>query len=523
MLIYENDYIQLLEEQTKVYIQVNKEGFSLKDFDMILKKNPRIKLTSFANLRKALNTVGSEQVEIGAWLLPLEIVVSRDRMLATMYINEDPTTIFQDDDNLNKQIREVAENVGVTFGLHTLSLNDVKSGKPVTVAAGLPPQKGSDAKITYLEIPERKPQILESGRADYYDMNFIFEIEQDAWLGEKIPAKPGIPGKNVLGETIPAIDGKDIPLKYDASSIYEQEVDGKIIIRAKNNGVIDNTNEKLAINKHLQIKKDVGLETGNLKFDGSITISETVVAGFSVEATGDISIEGIEGVTGAKLIESKYGDIYIRGGIFGNGESVVRAGGNIYVKHTNDSTLQASKDIFIGSYSMGSNLKAQNIFVNEQSGKIIGGSAEATNSINAAISGNRLERKTELILTLPDRKESAKIIKDKKDKIMEIEKEIAHLDEKVFSLKPFLEQMNEIQRKTYDDTIETIHKKESELNQLETEINSIFQQLKSTGDENINITKEAFPGTVIQIGKKSTILNSSTCGKFTLENGELNV
>ena len=83
--------------------------------------------------------------------------------------------------------------------------------------------------------------------------------------------------------------------------------------------------------------------------------------------------------------------------------------------------------------------------------------------------------------------------------------------------------MNEIQRKTYDDTIETIHKKESELNQLETEINSIFQQLKSTGDENINITKEAFPGTVIQIGKKSTILNSSTCGKFTLENGELNV
>lgn len=490
---------------------------------MILKKNPRIKLTSFANLRKALNVGGSEQVEIGTWLPPLEIVVSRDRMLATMYINEEPTTIFRDDDHLNKQIREVAENVGVTYGLHTLSLNDVKSGKSVIVASGTPPQKGQDAKITYLEIPERKPQILESGRADYYDMNFIFEIEQDAWLGEKIPAKPGIPGKNVLGETIPATDGKDIPLKYDASTIYEQEVEDKIIIRAKNNGVIDNTNEKLAINKHLQIKNDVGLETGNLKFDGSITISGTVVAGFSVEATGDISIEGIEGVTGAKLVESKYGDVYIRGGIFGSGETVVRAGGNIYIKHTNDSTLQASKDIFIGSYSMGSNLKAQNIFVNEQSGKIIGGYAEATNSINVAITGNRLERKTELILILPDRQDSAKRIKDKKEKIITLEKEIANLDEKVFPLKPFLEQMNETQRKTYDDTIDKIHKKESELNELEIEINSIFQQLKHGGDEMINITKEAFPGTVIQIGKKSTILNKSTCGKFTLENGELNV
>lgn len=523
MLIFENDYIELLEEQSNVFIQVKKEGFSLKDFDMILKNHPRIKLSSFANLRKALTDGANEQVEIGSWLPPIEIVVSKDKMLATLFLNDDPTNIFHDEESMNAQIKEMAENVGVTYGLHNLSLNDVTSSKPIIIAEGLPSKKGQDAKVTYLEIPEKKPQILESGRADYLNMNFIFEIEQDAWVGEKIPAQPGVPGENVLGETVPAIDGKDVPLKYDASTIYEQEEDGKTVIRAKENGVIDNTNERLMINKHLQIKNDVGLETGNLKFDGSITISGTVITGYSVVATGDISIEGNEGVTGAKLIESKSGDVYIRGGIFGNGETVVSAGGNIYVKHTNDSTLQASKDIFIGSYAMGSNLIAQNIFVDEQNGKIIGGHTEATHSINAAIAGNRLERKTELILLMPDRKDSAITVKEKKDKIIEFEKEIAELDAKVFSLRPFLEQMNGTQRKTYDDTVDKIQKKESEVKQLESEINEIIHQLNNMEDKMINITKEAFPGTLIKIGKWSTVLNKTTCGKFKLENGELNV
>lgn len=521
--IFENDHIQLIEDQSIVYIELKKEGFTLKDFDRILKKNPRIKLTSFASLRKALNGELGERVEIGSWLPPIEIVVSRDRMLATMYINDDPAKIFSDEEMMNKQIRELAENVGVKFGIHTLTLDDVKSGKPVTVASGLPPQSGQDAKVNYLEIPDRKPQILSDGRADYFDMNFIFEIEQDAWLGEKIPAQPGTPGKNVLGEVILATDGKDVALNYDSASIYEQEEDGKLVIKAKNGGVLENKNGKLSIHKHIQVKNDVGVETGNLTFDGSITISGTVVAGYSIVASGDISIEDVEGVTGAKLIESKFGDVYIRGGIFGNSETVVRAGGNIYVNHTNDSTLHALKDIFIDSYSLGSNLKAQNVYVNEQNGKIIGGYVEATHSIHTAISGNRLERKTALVITLPDRKDSAKVIIDKQDKIIHLEKEIADLDAKVFPVKPFLEKLNEIQRQTYDDTVEKIHQKETELKQLEREVDEIVQQIRNMGDEKISITKEAFPGTYIQIGKKSTTLTKVTCGDFLLENGELNV
>ena len=41
--------------------------------------------------------------------------------------------------------------------------------------------------------------INEDGKADYFDMNFLVEIIEGSWLGEKIPPQQGIPGKNILG------------------------------------------------------------------------------------------------------------------------------------------------------------------------------------------------------------------------------------------------------------------------------------------------------------------------------------
>ena len=155
MQIYENDYILLTEDQSIVYIEVKKEGFSLKDFDTILQKYKRIKLASFATLRTALNTGTDERVEIGSWLPPIEIDISKDCMKATMYINEDPSTIFHDEESMNRQIREVAENAGIQFGIYSVSFETVMSENSIIIASGLPAKKGEDAKITYIKIPFR--------------------------------------------------------------------------------------------------------------------------------------------------------------------------------------------------------------------------------------------------------------------------------------------------------------------------------------------------------------------------------
>ena len=93
--------------------------------------------------------------------------------------------------------------------------------------------------------------------------------------------------------------GDDLPLKYDTKSAYEVEEDGKTVLRSKTNGIIGELNGVLTVQNHLLIDGDVGLETGNLKFDGSIQVRGTVMPGYSIIASGDISIESTEGVNAA--------------------------------------------------------------------------------------------------------------------------------------------------------------------------------------------------------------------------------
>lgn len=346
MRIFSNDYFELIEENGKVYIQNYKKGFPIKQFDEILGSLTRMKLSNFSNLKKSLQEEASNPVEIGYWLPPMEIEVSKDKMTAHLIVYE--STILENPSQFQKELNDILTQRQIVHGIKELNLESITIGKPIVIAEGTEPIKGEDAQVTYIKIPERKPVIREDGKADYFDMNFIFEINENDWLGEKIPAQPGINGKNVYGEEIPAPPGKDIPLKYDRKSAYEVEEDGKIVIRALNKGVVEERQGLLMINNHLPIDGDVGLETGNLEFDGSISISGTVQKGFSVIATGDISIEGTEGVTGAKLIQSREGDIYIKGGIFGLGQTTVKAGGNIYVKHVNEANLYAKKILSSG-------------------------------------------------------------------------------------------------------------------------------------------------------------------------------
>ena len=373
LLLVENKFMTLNEFQGKVMITVHNPGYPLKEFEKILHRNPRIKIPNFIELKKALVNQESAEIEIGLFLPPIELEYTNDLMSAHIIVHE--TIEFYDEYelNLNTKVNLLLRENGIIHGVQDIILKELKTSKPYTIAKGTPPQKGLDAKITYIERPERKPIIDKEGKADYFDMNFILEMEKDDWLGEKVPPQEGIPGTNIMGGTLPALKGKDRTLKYDSKSVYEIEEEGKSVLRAQFNGVLDIQDGKIMIYKHLPIKGDVGVETGNLKFDGSISITGTVTSGFSVVASGDISIESSDGVFHAKHIQSVNGDVYIRGGIFGKGESLVEAGGSIFVKHSNESILSANKDIHIGYYALGSTIRAKNVFVNELKGKIIGG------------------------------------------------------------------------------------------------------------------------------------------------------
>jgi len=498
-------------------------GFPLKEFDSILRSHPRLKLSNFSILKNVLATESINPVEIGRWLPNVEAEIARDKMSASIFIYETHDYIQKNKEKLSNQILEKLEDEGIINGILDFDISKVEPGKAFLIAQGTPPVAGTDAQITYLPKPERKPVIREDGKADYYDMNFISEISEGSWLGEKIPATLGKAGKNVLGDTIAAAPGRDFPIKYDKKSAYEVEENGKIVIRSKIAGVLDDVKGMIGVNRHLPIHGDVGVETGNLEFNGSLSIKGTVTSGYTVIATGDISIEGAEGVSGAKLIKSIEGDVYIRGGIFGLGSTLVEAGGNIFVKHVNEANLVAADSIHIGFYSLGSQLTAHSIFVDERKGKIIGGRAVAKNTIVTAISGNRLERRTDLIIESVNKRESYSLMQEKATHLKQLQSDISIQEGKIKNLLPILNQMTKEQVATFEEAKQVLTKLKAEAVTIDREVKLMMDEMRHAGKEEITVTKEAHPGTYIQIGKKSSLLSKMTNGKFILEFGELNV
>lgn len=523
MILVRNDNFELSEENGKVFILTYSAGFPLKEFDSVLRSHPRLKLSNFSILKNVLATANTCAVEIGRWLPNVEAEIARDKMSASIFINETHDFILKNKENLTQQILETLENEGIVHGILDFDISKVEPGKAFLIAQGTHPVTGTDAQITYLPKPERKPVISEDGKADYYDMNFISEISEGSWLGEKIPATLGKPGQNVLGQIMDAVPGRDFPIRYDIKSAYEVEEDGKVVIRSKIAGVLDDVKGMIGVNRHLPIHGDVGVETGNLEFNGSLSIKGTVISGYTVIATGDISIEGAEGVSGAKLIKSIEGDVYIRGGIFGLGSTLVEAGGNIFVKHVNEANLVAADSIHIGSYALGSQLSAHSIYVDERKGKIIGGRAVAKNTIVTAISGNRLERRTELIIESVNKQESYSVIQGKATHLKQLQLEISEHEAKIKSLLPFLNQMSKEQIATFEETKQGLAKLKAEAATNDREIKLAMDEMRHAGKEEIIVKKEAHPGTYIQIGKKSSFLSKMTNGKFLIEFGELNV
>lgn len=522
MLILSNEYIEIVEEKEKLYLKTLQLNFPLKELDRFLRQFPRIRLTNFSVLKQALKE-GSEKAEIGIWLPYIELEISKDKMTASILMNETPEQLRNSKDKILVTLEEFLKENNIIHGIQNIDLTKVVPGKSYIVAEGTPPQKGEDAKITYLEIPDRKPVIREDGKADYFELNFIYEIKEGDWMGEKIPPQPGIDGKNIYGEVVPAPSGDDKSLQYDAKAAIEKHENGKIVLYATKTGIVKRQQGILTVSDHLVIDGDVGIATGNITFDGSVTVRGTVCSGFSVHATGDIAIESSEGITGAASIKSGSGDIYIKGGVFGLGETEVEAGGTIFIKHINDAKMSAKKEIIIGFYSLGSFLEATSILLDERKGKIIGGKVVAKNSIVTASAGNRLERCTELVIECLSKQEMNNRIQEKAAKLKIEKEEVIHLTSKLNKIYPQKTNLNNLQLKNLSILENTLEKKQANCRKLDAEIKQLIEESRNIGKEQIVVSKEAFPGTTIQIGLKSSILNKQTLGTFLLESGELNV
>ncbi|OGO77554.1 MAG: hypothetical protein A2Y23_07520 [Clostridiales bacterium GWB2_37_7] len=519
--LFNNSFFELTSAGDKLYIQVLKPGFDIREFNNIMADFPIIHLTNFICLRKALVEATGALVHIGSLKNKIEVMLSKDEMQATIFIN-----LTQKELELNKaaiatEIIRALNAYGITEGIENVYEKPLLAQCEFVIAKGIPPIYGVDAKLAYYELSDKKPLVKEDGSVNYYELNLIDNVRAGDWLGERIPPQEGKPGMTVTGKLVPGKKGKDSNLRYDKKTIREVSEGNKVILRALVDGAVKFDGSKIKIDNHLIVPADVGYETGNISFDGFVTINGTVKDGFSVTAKYDISINGKIGIGAVGKIHSREGSIYIRGGIYGKNTAKIEANKNVYVKYCNECSITSGEDINIGFYALDSKLNAQKVLLDPKYGKIIGGSVIAEVKVVSGVIGNKYEKKTVINVQGFDRNQMRKEFEKLLEKYKVLLQDAGAVKRQIEVFEYNLSGAEYANMDEYNKYVMRYEDIVDEIKMLDEARKKLQQTLQTKGEGEVGIFQAAYPETFLEIKNMQRKINSIVNGSFYAENREL--
>lgn len=324
-----------------------------------------------------------------------EVSVAGDKMAAFLSITPPQGGAPIDD----AAIRRALAQQGVTTGIRESAIAQALAlgqADNLLIAEGRAPVHGEDGRIEVL-VPEsrsRVPQVNEKGLMDYRNLGEILTVHAGQAVMQRIPATPGTPGETVSGAVIPALAGKETMFSPNLSGVAPDPADPNKLAAAITGQPV-RTREGVIVEPTYTVN-EVTINSGNIDFDGAVTVKGDVQAGMTIRASGDIEIGGT--VEAAVIVAG--GDIVIKGGAIGAGgrkdaqgneiPSYIQCGGSFTATYVQQAKVEAGDSIFIDDVAMQSNLIAINQIVvgHKQRGHIIGGRAQATLLVKAKVIGS---------------------------------------------------------------------------------------------------------------------------------------
>ncbi len=523
LLLYQNDYVEIFQGAEIFYVKSKMRGFTLDMFYEILKEFPTIRITSFMNLKNVLNHAPRGPEPFGEQRERINLRVSDDNLKAymTLYINKEELS-SNNRIPLVKEVFDTLNKAGIVFGINTkLLAGPLKAGVEYVIAEGFPAVNGEDAEIKMYELSTLKPKVVDSDKVNHYELNLINHVKEGDWLGERKDPTPGFPGKNVRGKPIAPIPGKNFPLLYDRISVREHYENGVTTLYSKKNGAVYYKGDTIGVYDYLEIKGDIDFSTGNIDFDGYLSVKGTVEDNFSVIASNDLEILGEYGVGAADKISSTDGNIYIKGGIAGKNKAMVRCKKNLYVKFLSDITVECDGNVYVGFYCMNSNVRAKQLIVESPKGKIIGGKIDVDIQVSAAEIGNRTESRTLIRVRGFDRNAMKIELDDTLHNINENKKNITRIKQHL--------QVYDSSYQLTSEQIETYNKLKNEyaqikeiIKELEYKVRSLNEYLKTPGEGAVIAKTRIYPKVRVEIKNQyEEILKSEPMITYYSKDNEL--
>ena len=332
------------------------------------------------------------------------------------------------------EILNSIKNHGVTFGILEDEIKrlaaegaDKNYDDKVTVAKGQAPVDGVNGELIYNfdTSGQNRPQIKKDGTVDYRQMDYFQSVKQGQVLAQRTDFIPGEPGINVFSRPMPHKPGKPAP-KFSIGkgcSINDDETE----VIAEVPGQLVYTNGKISVTNVLDVKGDVGYETGNIEFEGSVLVAGNVVSGFSINAIGNIEIKGV--VEAATVTAT--GSVHLYGGVQGLDKAVI-TGGDIFTKFAQNANLVSRGNIVSGSLMHCQINCDGSVLMDGENNNIVGGRVFAGNEIIAKTIGSPMATKT--LIKVGSSPEMLKRFEDLKSKYEEARKAYTQLNESYESI-----------------------------------------------------------------------------------------
>ena len=267
------------------------------------------------------------------------------------------------------------------------------------------------------------------------------------------------------------------------------------------------------------VPADVDNATGNIVYDGNVTIKGNVKTGFSVTAKGDIIVEGV--VEAAYL--SAGGQIIVKRGINGRSKGRVEAKGNIISKFIENAIVVSGGFIETGCILHSQVSAEADIRVQGKKGFVSGGLIRAGNVVEAQTMGSAMGTVTQIEVGAPP---AVKVRYD------ELNQEAAKVKESMDKMRPILVNFNEKLKKKEAVTPEKVQhvqtiaqnfkKEQAKLVELQAELKRLHEKIQMSNSAKVKIKGTIYPGVSITISDvNKNIKSERSCTKYVKEHGDI--
>lgn len=261
---------------------------------------------------QGLSVVAKVRHELpGHYFLPKDLPAMEEIDLAQVATWESLPVLGEiwDETRLNADLEQLKVVHGRRLGIWP-EIMAVQGVGEVVIAIATPAVPSEHAK---LEDFVGLTQVLsETGKksVDFFASR-VQIVNEGAILARKIPGKPGVPGKDVLGKVFPAAAVKDFQFRLK-KNVY-LSADGLEVVAACAGQPIRLDEKTYMVENVYVLQQDVDLATGSIEFPGDVLIQGNVQDGLRIFAGGRLEIKGsvshaeIRAEKGAKIYQNLLG------------------------------------------------------------------------------------------------------------------------------------------------------------------------------------------------------------------------